>query len=202
MTTTAVFGCTGAVGSHILTTLLGDSIFGPIKTISRRLPKQESPKLEATQETDTSKWSGMIAALNPKPTVIFNAVGTTRAQAGSLAEQWKIDHDLCVENIKAAKQAGVKTYLYISGGGTRGLLSRYVPYSQMKIGVEDAIREAGFEHGIVLRPGMIIGNREQPKSIFLETFIGNLHRISLALQDMIGNWSFPHGRFGVRGRKG
>jgi uncharacterized protein YbjT (DUF2867 family) len=202
MATTAVFGCTGAVGSHILITLLEDNAFGAIKTISRRTPKQESPKLEATQETDTSKWGAMIEALNPKPTVIFNAVGTTRAQAGSLAEQWKIDHDLCVENIKAAKQAGVKTYVYLSGAGTRGFLSRYVPYSQMKIGVEDAIREAGFEHGIVLRPGMIIGNREQPKSVFLETFIGNLHRVSLALQDMIGNWSFPHGRFCVRGKTG
>lgn len=187
MATAAVFGCTGAVGSHILMALLSDQAFGSVKTISRRMPKQESANLEAIQESDTSKWRGMISSLSPKATVVFNSVGTTRAIAGSLDEQWKIDHDLCVENIRAAKEAGVKTYVYISSAGTRGFLSRYVPYCRMKNGVEDAVKEAGFEHGIVLRPGMIVGVREQPKSIFLETSIGNLHRISPALQDMIGS---------------
>lgn len=54
----------------------------------------------------------MIATLSPPPSVIFNAVGTTFASAGSVAAKWAIDHDLCVENAKAAKAAGVKTYVY------------------------------------------------------------------------------------------
>jgi uncharacterized protein YbjT (DUF2867 family) len=186
MTTAAVFGCTGAVGSHILSTLLSGDAFVSVKTISRRLPKPQSPKLEASQEADTSKWGGIISNLSARPSAVFNAVGTTRAAAGGIQNQWKIDHDLCIENAKAAKEAGVKTYVFISSAGTRGLLSIYVPYSKMKVGVEDAIKELDFDQAIILRPGMILGERETPKAPFLEKLIGNLHKISPSFQDLIG----------------
>ena len=185
MTTAAVFGCTGAVGSQILATLLAVDAFSSVKTVSRRLPNAQSPKLQALEEGDVSKWGGMISSLSPAPSVVFNAVGTTRATAGGIQNQWKIDHDLCVANAKAAKAAGVKTYVFISSGGTRGLLSGYVPYSKMKVGVEDAIKELGFEHAIILRPGMILG-REKPKNAFLETIFANLNKLGQGVQDMAG----------------
>ncbi|KAF4223304.1 hypothetical protein CNMCM6457_000568 [Aspergillus fumigatiaffinis] len=171
MTTTAVFGCTGAVGSQILATLLAIDTFSSVKTTSRRLPNVQSPKLEAIQEGDTSKWAGMISSFSPKPSVVFNAVGTTRAAAGGLQNQWKVDHDLCIENARAAKEAG--------------FLARYLPFSKMKIGVEDAIKELGFEHAIILRPGMIIG-RENPKSALLENIAGNMNKLGQGVQDSLG----------------
>ena len=185
MTTAAVFGCTGAVGSQILATLLATDAFASVKTISRRLPNTQSPKLQALEEGDTSKWGGMISSLSPKPSTVFNAVGTTRATAGGIQNQWKIDHDLCIENAKAAKEAGVKTYVFISGAGTRGFLTSYVPYSKMKIGVEDAIKELDFEHAIILRPGMII-HREKPKAAFFEHLVENLNKLGQGVQDRIG----------------
>lgn len=185
MTTAAVFGCTGAVGSQILTTLLASDAFSSVKTISRRLPNVQSFKLQALEEGDISKWAGMISSLSPKPSLVFNAVGTTRAAAGGLQNQWKIDHDTCIENAKAAKEAGVKTYVFISSGGTRGFLSRYVPYSKMKIGVEDAIKDLDFEHAIILRPGMIIG-REKSKAPLLEGIMGNLNKLGQGVQDLLG----------------
>jgi len=191
MTTAAVFGCTGAVGSHILSTLLASDAFTSVQTISRRLPKLQSPKLAAYQETHTSKWAGMISTLSPKPSAVFNAMGTTRAAAGGLQNQWKIDHDLCIENAQAAKAAGVTNYVFISSAGTRGLLSGYVPYSKMKVGVEDAIKALDFEHAIILRPGMILGERETPKAPLLEKLIGSLHKISPSCQDLIGMLA-PH----------
>lgn len=185
MSTAAVFGCTGAVGSNILATLLESDSYGSVKTISRRVPKDQAPKLEAIQEADTSKWGPGIASLSPKPDVVFNAVGTTRAAAGGIDNQWKIDHDLCIEVSKAAKEAGVPTYVFISSGGTRGMLASHVPYSKMKIGVETAIEGLEFNQAIVLRPGMILA-RETPKAPFFEMIVGNLHRISPAFQDRIG----------------
>lgn len=185
MTTTALFGCTGAVGSQILATLLATDAFSSVKTISRRLPTAQSPKLQTLEEGDVAKWGGMIASLSPKPTVIFNAVGTTRATAGGLQNQWKIDHDLCIENAKAAKEGGVKTYVFISSGGTRGVLSGYLPYSKMKVGVEDAIKELGFEHAIILRSGMILG-REKPKAPFSEKILANLNKLGQGVQDKLG----------------
>lgn len=196
MSTAAVFGCTGAVGSQILATLVASNAFSSVKTVSRRLPTTQSPKLQASEEGDTSKWGGMIASLAPKPSVVFNAVGTTRAAAGGIQNQWKIDHDLCIENAKAAKEAGVKTYVFISSGGTRGPLSSYIPYSKMKVGVEDAIKNLGFDHAIVLRPGMIIG-REKSKAPFFETVVGHMNKLGQGVQDMIAQDQTIIGRAAV-----
>lgn len=79
----------------------------------------------------------------------------------------------------------MKTYVFISGGGTRGFLSSYVPYSKMKIGVEDAIKELDFEHAIILRPGLILG-REKAKAPILESIVGNLNKLGQCFQDWIG----------------
>lgn len=186
MTSAAVFGSTGAVGSQILAALLATESVASVKTISRKPPDTSSPKLEAIQESDTSKWGPMISTLSPRPSMVFNAVGTTRPAAGSFENQWKIDHDLCIENAKAAKKAGVTTYVYISSGGTTGFPYRYTPYSRMKNGVVDAIGALEFEHAIILRPGMIIG-RDSPKVAFLEKLGEGLKAIfGQGVQDLIG----------------
>ncbi|OIW24901.1 NAD(P)-binding protein [Coniochaeta ligniaria NRRL 30616] len=159
----AIIGSTGLVGSYILSTCLAEtSPWTKIYTISRRQPKSAGPKLSAVVESDTTKWSAALSGISPAPEVVFSALGTTRAQAGGIAQQWKIDHDLNVELVKAAKAAGVKDFVFISSAGIRGALSGRVPYSKMKQGVEDAVQGAGFDHAVVLRPGLIMGDREVP----------------------------------------
>lgn len=191
MPSATIFGCTGAIGSNILTTLLADPAFSAITTISRRLPAaatgdEKNSKLTATQDANTDNWSPWLSALQPRPDVVFNAVGTTRAAAGGIDKQWPIDHDLPIATAKAAKAAGIGTFVFISSAGTRGLLSKFVPYSKMKIGVEDAVKECEFEQAIILRPGMILGPRETPKAPFFEAAVDGLGSISGALRDRIG----------------
>ena len=182
-----VFGPTGAVGSQILATLLHNSTIPTVTTISRRPPPSTQPNLTLLTEADTSKWAPLLSSMSPPPSTVFNAVGTTRATAGGLQAQWKIDHDLCIEVAQAAKAAGVKTYVFVSSAGTRGLLSSSVPYSKMKIGVEDAIAGLGFEHAVILRPGMIIG-REKSKAPLLEAFVGQLNKLGQGVQDRVGTY--------------
>ncbi|KAI4748252.1 hypothetical protein E4T50_01432 [Aureobasidium sp. EXF-12298] len=187
MVTTLIYGSTGAVGSQILATLLSSPTCTSLKTISRRAPEIENSKLQAIIEADTTKWGPLIATLSPTPSVVYNAVGTTFASAGSVAAQWAIDHDLCVENARAAKAAGVKTYVYCSSAGTSSSFSPFAltPYARMKRGVENDIKELDFENAIILRPGMILG-RESPKNKWLEDLFDGFKRISQGFQD---NWA-------------
>lgn len=170
--TSAIFGATGLVGSHIVSTLLGLDAFGTVHTITRRAPKQAADaalakKLDAAVDKDTEQWvpklKELVAASSATkgnmPTV-FSALGTTRVAAGGIANQWKIDHDLNVEIARAAKAAGVRTFVFVSSAGTRSLLARSLPYSKMKNGVEDTIKELGFDQAIILHPGLILGDRE------------------------------------------
>ncbi|KAI1122635.1 NAD(P)-binding protein [Nemania abortiva] len=157
----AVIGSTGLVGHQILATLLSLDACKTVYTISRRAPKTEaSAKLNATIEADTTKWAAQFAALSPVPTTVYSALGTTRAQAGGIQNQWKIDHDLNVELAKAAHAAGAETFVFVSSAGTRGLMGGLAPYSKMKIGVEDSIKSLDFKQAIILRPGFLIGKRE------------------------------------------
>jgi uncharacterized protein YbjT (DUF2867 family) len=187
MTTALIFGSTGAVGSQILATLISSTICTSITTISRRHPPTQHAKLEPIVECDSKEWGTLIASQSPTPSVVFNAVGTTIGSAGSLATQWAIDHDLCVENAKAAKAAGIKTYVYCSSAGTSGALSPFAltPYAKMKRGVETAIKELEFENAIILRPGMILG-RETPKNKWLEDIFHGMKTFGQGFQDKWG----------------
>ncbi|PMB64823.1 Protein fmp-52, mitochondrial [Beauveria bassiana] len=193
MSSAAIIGSTGLVGSHILSTVLASDTHRPVTTITRRPPpaasSASSPALNAIVNTDTTQWASLLSSLSPSPaTTVFSALGTTRAAAGSLANQWKIDHDLNIELARAAKAAGAKTFVFISGGGTRGLLSSSVPYSKMKNGVEDAIKELDFEHGIILKPGLILGQREESRTAesWLQSLTSGLGKVSGAARDFIG----------------
>ncbi|RFU81861.1 fmp52, mitochondrial [Trichoderma arundinaceum] len=157
----AVFGSTGLVGSFILSNLLATGPFKPVHTIARRAPKAESPNLNSIVDAETTNWPAALTGLSPAPHAVFSAIGTTRAAAGGIENQWKIDHDLNVEVARAAKQAGVKTFVFISSVGSDGFLASTSPYSKMKKGVETTVRELEFDHGIIVRPGLILGEREQ-----------------------------------------
>ncbi|KAI0899273.1 NAD(P)-binding protein [Annulohypoxylon nitens] len=198
--TAAVIGSTGLTGAHILSTLLGLDAFKSVYTISRRAPAAESPKLNATIESDTSKWTSNLSSITPPPSVVFSALGTTRAAAGGIANQWKIDHDLNVELVKAARASGVKTFVFVSGAGIRGYIANSLPYSRMKIGVEDAIKENGFEQAIILRPGLILGKREveHQGGPFATFVVRGLGKISQGAQDAFGQESEVIARAAVR----
>ena len=200
-TSAAVFGSTGLTGSNILISLLAaESKWKPVHTISRRAPKSSGTNLDAIIEADTAKWASTLSKVSPTPTVVFSAIGTTRGAAGGIQQQWKIDHDLNIEIAKAAKEAGAKTFVFISSAGTRGIGSSHIPYSQMKVGVEDKIKELDFDNAIILRPGTILGDREESRmaeGIFQKLIFG-LGKISPAAKNALGQEVSYIGRAAVK----
>ncbi|CAM1501926.1 Fc.00g039100.m01.CDS01 [Cosmosporella sp. VM-42] len=194
----AVIGSTGLVGSNILTTLLASDTYTPIHTITRRAPKPTSTRLNSIVEADNTKWTSLLSGISPVPATVFSALGTTRAQAGGLANQWKIDHDLNIELARAAKEAGSRTFVFISSAGTRSFLSSLAPYSKMKNGVEDAIKELEFEHAVILKPAMILGEREGSRATegLIQGVVKALNHVGM--QDRLGQEAEVIARAAVR----
>ncbi|KAI0875621.1 hypothetical protein GGS24DRAFT_515378 [Hypoxylon argillaceum] len=200
LTSAAVFGGTGHSGQFILSSLLAIETTKTVHTFSRRAPNIESPKLSAHIEPDSSKWASNLLATKPSPDVVLSALAMTHAEAGSIENKWKIDHDLNVELAKAAKAAGVKTYVFISGAGARSRLGGYFSDMKMKRRVEETIEGLDFENAVILRPGMILGKREKPHPIgpLLNGIIYGLGYIAKGLQDGLGQEAEVVGRAAVQ----
>ncbi|KAJ5626977.1 NAD(P)-binding protein [Penicillium herquei] len=181
MANVALIGCTGMVGSHILTSLISNSAVSRIDTISRRTPAAaaEAPaKLTTFVSDDSTKWAAQLSALTPTPEVFISAFGTTRAAAGGFENQYKIEHGLNVELARAAREAGSKVCVLISSGGANR--SSSIPYTRMKGEIEEDIKALGFERTVILRPGLIAGTREESRPAeaavrFIAGWAGKLH---------------------------
>ena len=93
--------------------------------------------------------------------MFFSALGTTARIAGSFAAQRKIDYDLNLALAKSAKAAGVQTYVLISTSGASP--SSRIPYAKMKGELDEAVQQIGFEHVIILKPGLLVGTREDSR---------------------------------------
>jgi len=161
MTSTALVGSTGLVGSHILSTLLTLPSISSVHSISRRAPTSSDPKLHPLVSTETSQWSTQLSSITPLPSILFSALGTTKGAAGSIAAQRAIDYDLNLSLAQAAKASGVKVYVLISS--TSANAHSIIPYSKMKSELEDSVKELGFEHTVILRPGLLLGERTESR---------------------------------------
>ncbi len=101
-----------------------------------------------------------MQSLKSPPQIFFSGLATTRAQAGGFENQRKIDYDLNLELAKAAKERGVRVYVLISGV-TLG--ANLFAYTRMKAELEDAVKELGFEHTVLVKPALIVGTREDSR---------------------------------------
>lgn len=92
----------------------------------------------------------------------MSALGTTRANAGGFEKQRKIDYDLNLALAKAAKAAGTKAYVLISSSGSSS--SSPLGYPKMKGELEDAVKALDFDHTVIVRPGLIVGDRNEMRT--------------------------------------
>ncbi|KAK3175295.1 hypothetical protein OEA41_002542 [Lepraria neglecta] len=179
----ALVGCTGLVGSRILAALTSLSSKPTIHAIARKDLPTTFPTIKPLIETDSSKWPDSLKSLTPAPNVFLSALGTTKAQAGSFEAQRKIDYDLNLSLAKAAKESGVKTYVLISSDAVSK--TSMFPYSKMKAELEEAVKELGFQHTVILKPGLLLGTRlaSRPLEAVFKCIAKSLGSISKGLTD-------------------
>lgn len=147
-----MLGSTGLCGAAYLHAACQSSLFKKVWAFSRRaLPSD--PKLENIVG-DSKDWTSQF----PRADVVFSGLATTRAAAGGLENQYKIDHDLNVELAEAAKKAGCKTYIIVSSAGANP--NSFFGYFKMKGEIERDISRIGFDKTVFLKPGPLLGKRQ------------------------------------------
>lgn len=79
---------------------------------------------------------------------------------------------------RAARDAGTKVYVLISSSGANHTSS--IPYTRMKGEIEEDVKALGFERTVILRPGLIAGQRQESRPLeaaarFIAGAFGKLH---------------------------
>jgi uncharacterized protein YbjT (DUF2867 family) len=103
-------------------------------------------------------WPAAIAAT--KPAVLINCLGTTIKQAGSQTAFRAVDHDLVLRAATAAKAAGARHMISVSSVGASARSSNF--YLKTKGEVEAALRALNFDRLDIIRPGLLMGDRQGP----------------------------------------
>lgn len=156
-------GSTGLVGSHFLSKALESAQVSKIFTLTRRDPEVENVKLVKILSKETEKWGDEIKKADiPEHSTFFSSFGTTRKIAGSAENFVKIDHGINYESFKAAKESGkFDTAIIVSSLGANKDSSFL--YMKTKGQLEQDIIDLKFERTIILRPGILLGERKTSK---------------------------------------
>jgi uncharacterized protein YbjT (DUF2867 family) len=152
MTTALVIGATGVVGRAVADELAGADHVDRIVTLTRRPALHESAKVD-NRVVDFAQ----LDAKDFEGDLLFSALGTTKALAGSIEAQRVVDLDHQLSAARLAKAGGVRHLVLVSSPGANSR-SRNA-YLQMKGELEDAVAALGFERLTLVHPGLIVGDR-------------------------------------------
>lgn len=155
-----VLGATGLCGGFFLKFANQSTKLSKVYSLTRSKPKidVDEAKCQFILDKDSDNWDQKIANLDDSNIeVLFTALATTRATAGSFDNQYKIDHDLNIKLAKAAKEKGCKTVVVVSSLGANE--NSHFGYTRMKGEIERDLIALNFEKTIILRPGIILGDR-------------------------------------------
>ena len=164
-------GATGLVGNQVLQ--LGSDQGHEVTTVGRR------PTGHAAIEIVSSFTE--LPNLPPADVAICT-LGTTIRQAGSREAFRAVDHDAVMSVASAAKEARIKHFLVLTAVGANPSASVF--YSRVKGEVEQQLEKLDFSRLDIIRPGLLLGDRQQSRPI--ETLLKGIAPASDLL--MRGKW--------------
>jgi uncharacterized protein YbjT (DUF2867 family) len=155
-----VIGSTGLVGKQLVGQLLADARFERVVSIVRRPSGRTHARLEehVIDFRAPDAWADRVEG-----DVLFSTLGTTLKQAGSKEAQYEVDYTFQFNTAQAAAKNGVKEYVLVSAD--RASPSSMVFYSRIKGELERDTGKLGFTCMTVVRPGLLAGEREQPRAV-------------------------------------
>jgi uncharacterized protein YbjT (DUF2867 family) len=154
--TVNVIGATGMVGRELVTQLLQNEEVGKVRIFVRREFNSRHPKIEQhlVDFDNDASWKQFLVG-----DILFSTMGTTLKQAGSKANQYKVDYTCQYRFAEEASMAGIPVYVLVSSAGASSKSLLF--YSRIKGELDDAVQKLPFHKVIILRPSILDGIREK-----------------------------------------
>lgn len=154
--TALLLGATGLVGGHCLDLLLAEPAYARVAVLGRRRLHREHPKLEQ-HVVDFDRLAEHAAHFAVDD--VFCCLGTTIRRAGSREAFRRVDLVYPREAARLAAARGARRFLLVSAVGADP--ASRVFYSRVKGEAEAAVREEGPERVVIVRPSLLLGEREE-----------------------------------------
>ena len=161
-----VFGASGFVGSHLLSELLNNSDYELITAVARKSLNITHPRLR-TVIADYNSLAGVKSEIAADE--VFLALGTTKTNSPKKADYYQVDHEYPVLAARIAKERGAKSVFLITAVGANPNSKFF--YVRTKGETERDVIALNFEHTHIFRPSMILGNREEKRSLLEEALM-------------------------------
>lgn len=150
-----VIGATGLVGSHLVHALMNDENCKSIRILVRRKTALHHAKvIEQVINFDHKE----DYATYIKGDVLFSCLGSTRAQAGSIKNHYRVDYTYQYWAAQSAAQNGVNHYVLVSSPFAKIDSKNY--YRKMKAELEAAVTQLDFQNITLIKPNGILGKRK------------------------------------------
>ncbi len=156
--TGVIFGASGLTGGELWRLLEKDDAWSQITCPGRRRPQGlgASEKVKAPK-VDLFDSDALAEYLHCD--VVFICLGTTMKKAGSREAFWRIDVELPALIAATAPRQGARRIIAISAMGVHKRSIFF--YNRAKTNMEEALRDSGIAEVIIVRPGLLLGNRRE-----------------------------------------
>lgn len=155
-----IAGSTGLIGRQLLSLLLEDAKYSQVISVSRRSTGISSSKLV---EVITSFDNLNEVAAQLKADDIFICLGSTLKKAGSKELFKRYDYTYPLELAKICFNNDAKQLSLVSAMGADSDSTFF--YSRVKGDLETAVINLGYETTNILRPSLLIGEREDERTM-------------------------------------
>ncbi|CAN5862085.1 oxidoreductase [soil metagenome] len=154
--TALLLGATGLVGGHCLNFLLNDESYGRVSVLGRRPLEREHPKLEQ-HLVDFDRLEDSAELIRAQD--VFCCLGTTIRKAGSQEAFRRVDFEYPLQSARIAARQETERFLIVTAIGADP--GSRIFYNRVKGEVEEAVRALPFESLVILRPSLLMGEREE-----------------------------------------
>lgn len=153
-------GGSGLIGNELIKQMLDEAPIELIYALSRQDLPFNHTKLQVIKDAKLEIKHWDEEALTPE--YGFISLGTTKKQAGSNQALEKVDFELVSRVAQQMKVIGVKKLCVVSSLGA----SAHSPshYLRCKGKMELALEQIGFDKLVFVRPGPLVGIRDNPRS--------------------------------------